>query len=101
MISFPVSIRELVSRPPSDTVNALALSASSAESMTVPAGAKFVIFSKTADFYAKPNATAAVGVDTTDGSASELNPASWMLDGVSTIGVISAATCIISFAFYS
>ena len=87
-------------RPVSDTVNARSLSAGAAETETVPAGAHFVIFSATGDFYAKTNGAAAVPGDVTDGTASELNPSMWTLTGVTTISVISEATTKITFTYY-
>lgn len=93
--------------PAPDTVNAVSLSASVAESITIPSGAKYVIFSATADFYANYSTTATVPGDTTDGSASELNPTGRRLTGegmnpaVTAISVISADTCIITASFYA
>lgn len=83
-------------------VDARVLAATTAESHTVPTGAKFVIFSSScAAFYAEPNATAAEpAADVTDGTGSELNPTAWQLVGVTTIGVISPTTCVITMAFY-
>lgn len=82
-------------------VNARVLAASVNESTTIPTGAKKVIFSSTCNFYAKPGGTAAVATDTTDGSASELNPSAWHLDGsFTTIGVISDTTCVVTLTYY-
>ena len=88
-------------RPVSDQINARALAASSAETTTVPSGARFVIFSSTADFYAKPNATATIPGDVTDGTACELNPAMWVLTGISNISVIAPADTVITFTYYT
>lgn len=82
-------------------VNANSLAANVAESQTVPATANFVIFSATcAAFYMNPSTTATVPGDTTDGSASALNPAAWWVNGVTTLSVIAPTTCIITFSFY-
>ncbi len=81
-------------------VNAKALAASTAESFTVPAGAQFVNFASTVDFYANFTTTATVPGDTTDGSASVLNPGLRSLEGATAISVIAAATCIITAEFF-
>lgn len=91
----------IFARNPSGYVLARALAASTAESITVPAGAKFVVLSATGDFYANFTTTATVPGDTTDGTASELNPSVIDVSGVTTISVISAATPIVTAAFYS
>lgn len=80
---------------------ARSLAAGVAESITVPSGAKYVVFSATADFYANYTTTATVPGDVTDGTASELNPTGRIIQGVTTISVISADTCIITAAFYA
>lgn len=87
-------------RPASDTINAKSLAAGVAETETVPAGATFVIFSSTADFYAKTNATATVPGDVADGTASELNPAMWTVTGGTTISVIAPAATVVTFTYY-
>lgn len=87
-------------RPAPLYVDARSLAASTAESQTVPTGARFVIFSANCNFYANPVATATVPGDVTDGTASELNPAAWYLTGITTISVIAPSTCVITMAFY-
>ena len=93
-------------RAPSDIVTARALGVSTAETDTVPVGAKYVIFSSTGDFYAKPNATATIPGDVTDGTAAELNPAMWLLVdpanaiNVTNISVISPASTVVTFTYY-
>lgn len=88
------------------SVMARVLAASTAETITAPAGARFVLFSSTCDFYALTGGTATVpSADVTNGSASELNPAAYALYGsageVSSISVITSATsCILTAAFY-
>lgn len=91
----------IFARPPSGYVLARALAANTAESFAVPAGAKFVVLSSTADFYVNCAGTATVPGDTTDGTASELNPSTLDVSGVATISVISAGTPIVTAAFYS
>lgn len=85
-------------------VLARALAASTAEAMTVPAGAQYVflIHNGTAT-YARFDATATVPGDTTDGTASMLIPATglWVsLEGVTTVSVISAGTPIVTATFF-
>jgi len=90
----------LFALPYPDYVLCRALAASTAESMTVPNGASFAVFSATADFYANYTTTATVPGDVTDGTASELNPSVRDIKGVSTISIISAGTPIVTVAFY-
>lgn len=83
-------------------IDARVLAANTAESHTVPTGAKFVLFGSDGDFYARPNATAAVpSADVTDGSGSEINPVAWDLTGVTTISLIAAAARVVTLAFYT
>lgn len=91
----------IFARNPSGYVLSRLLAASTAESFAVPTGAKFVVLSSTADFYANFTTTATVPGDVTDGTASELNPSVIDVSGVTTISVISAGTPIITAAFYS
>ncbi len=82
-------------------IDARALAANTAESHTVPAGAKFVIFGSDGDFYARPNGAASVpGSDVTDGSGSELNPVIWDLTGVTSIGLVASAVRVVTLTFY-
>ena len=81
-------------------VDARDLAANTNETHTVPAGADYVIFSSDGDFYAKPNGAAAVASDVTDGTASELNPLIWDLNGVTSLGLISASTRKVTLSFY-
>lgn len=74
--------------------------AGGAESLTVPMGARFVVFSATGDFYANYTTTAAIPGDTADGSASELNPYVRAISGVTAISVIANADVILTAAFY-
>ena len=81
-------------------IDARDLAANTNETHTVPAGADFVIFSADGDFYAKPNGAAAVPGDVTDGTASELNPVIWDLNGVTSIGLISSSARKVTLSFY-
>lgn len=77
------------------------LEAGVAESHTVPAGAKYVLFSSSAPFYINFVAAAAVPtVDITDGSGSILNPTFRAIDGATAIGLISPTICIITMEFF-
>lgn len=96
----PFSGRHMLRRAPG-YIDAKVLAASTAETITVPAGAKYVIFSAEADFWANPNDTAAVpSGDVSDGSASELNPVGYDVEGVSTISIISETAQNVSVTFY-
>lgn len=81
-------------------VDARDLAASTNETHTVPAGADIVVFSADGDFFAKPNGAAAVPGDVTDGTASELKPTIWSLEGVTSIGLIASAARKITLSFY-
>lgn len=90
-------------RPAPGYVNAVVLAANVAQSSTVPPLAKQILFSSTCNFYANPRGTAAVpGSTTTDGSASELNPAAWYNLGASTLTVslISGSSCVVTLNYY-
>lgn len=79
----------------SNWIDARALSAGgAAETFQAPAGARFVLFSGNGDFYCRiaPASTAAtVPGDTTDGSASELNPTMRYIGEQEYISLISPA----------
>jgi hypothetical protein len=81
-------------------IDARDLAANTNETHTIPAGADFVIFSGDGDFFAKPNGAAAVPADVTDGTASELNPVIWDLNGVTSIGLIATAARKVTLSFY-
>lgn len=93
-------------RQPADYVNALSLVAGVAERVPIPQGLTFVIFSCTSNYYAKvgdSSVTAAVPSDITDGTASELNPLSYNLNGNAGwthISVVSASNSIATMSFY-
>ncbi len=99
---------------PPEWVDSRALAATIAESYSVPAAARYLLFACTADFYANCFATAVVPTDLSDGSAAQLNPAGYYVssilpDGqpmtghaaVSSISFITAATtAILTIAVY-
>jgi len=105
---LPQGVGEYFALPQSDWINAKSLGVATEESFTRaewPTDAKYVAFSSTGDFYMKFNGTAAAATDTTDGTASELNPTVRRLvlgDGtaVTKISVISPAACIVTMSFY-
>lgn len=104
---LPRSVADFFALPPADYVLARSLAANTAESITVPDGAKYVLFSADNDFYARyDGSAAAVATDVTDGSASELNPTMRRLVRTSSntpiisISVISEYATKITAAFY-
>ena len=87
--------------PAPNYVNAVSLGVATAESVTIPSGAKVAVFSSTGNFYANYAGTATVPGDTTDGTASELNPTVRELETGETISVISPAAAVVTVAFYN
>lgn len=89
-------------RPAPTYVDARVLAASTSETQTIPTSSRFVVFSATCDFWAKPGSSAAVpAADTSDGSAAELNPSAWSITSSMTqITVISSVVCTVTMAFY-
>ncbi|CAK0777236.1 putative NAD/NADP transhydrogenase alpha subunit-like protein [Gammaproteobacteria bacterium] len=77
------------------------LAAGVAEVVAIPAGAKHVLFSANADFWANFDAAAAVPTtEVADGSASYLNPGLIELGTATTIGLISEYAAKIQMSFY-
>ncbi|MDP2218533.1 MAG: hypothetical protein Q8J68_14745 [Methanolobus sp.] len=86
----------------SDHVDARVLVANVAEVHTIPAGANYVLFSATGDFYVRLGEAAAIpATDVTNGSGSILNPQLRSVGALTTIGIISPTTCIVTMEFYS
>jgi hypothetical protein len=82
-------------------INSYLLVASTNKAITVPTDAKFVIFSSTDDIWVRVGGTAVVpSGDTTDGTASELNPSVRYLGSDTTIGIISESAAKVSLMFY-
>lgn len=79
------------------------LAANVAEVVTVPTGARYVLFKGTGTFWANLGAAGAIpGTEVTDGSASLLNPELRSIDGAATIGLISATDgTIVTMEFFS
>ena len=84
----------------SKNINAKVLAANVAESDTVPADAGKVFFSCTGNYYVNTRGTATIPIDTTDGSASELNPSGYIVSAGETISVIAPAACTLTIAYY-
>ena len=85
----------------SDYINAKFLAAGTAETETVPAEARIVLFSSTGDFYLNTRAVAVVPTnDITDGSAPEYNPIARLLVAGETMSLIASAACIVMMAYY-
>lgn len=85
----------------SDFINVKALAADVAETETVPAGARIVVFSATSNFYLNTRAAAVIPTgDITDGSGPEYNPVSRLLVAGETMSLIAPATCIVMMAYY-
>lgn len=86
-------------------IDARVLAAGVAETFQAPAGAKYVLFSGNADFYAKiaASSTAATvpAADITDGTAAELNPGMRTLPGDQAyISLIAPAATVVTLSFY-
>ena len=73
-----------------------------ATTFTVPASAKFVLFSATDNFYVNWSGTAAIpSGDITNGSGSELNPIIRSITPGATFSVIAAADIVVTLSFYN
>ena len=95
-------------RVPASHVDVKVLGAGSPEVYTVPANARFLVFSSNDDFYVRPNEAGAVpSGDIADGSGSELNPAGYAVydqagtQKITTLGIASPAACVVTIAAYS
>ncbi len=92
---------ETFARSKPDYVDARVLAAGTEQTHTKPSGANFCLFSCDGDFYARPDATAAVpGGNVTDGSAAELNPTVWDVHNVTAIHLIAPADQVVTMTFY-
>lgn len=81
-------------------VNAIALGVATAEDVNVPGPGLKVLFSSDGVFYVNTQVTATVPGDTTDGTASEMNPTGYILGSITKFSLISPAACIVTMAFY-
>ena len=84
-------------------IDARVLAANVSETHAVPTGANTVLFSANcAAYYVKTGASAAVPAgDVTDGTASELNPASWNVGTATQITLIAPAACTITLTWHT
>jgi len=93
----------LTALPVSDASRPYVLAANTAQAVPVPAGAKYVMYSATGDFWAEEaNAAPAVpGTTPANDIAIELNPDSrFITPGTTQIGLIAAASATVQVAFY-
>jgi len=87
---------------PQGYVNSYLLTATTAKTITIPTGSRYVIFAATADIWVRigtGTATIPVG-DTTNGTGSELNPVCRWIEGETQMSVVSAYAAKISITFY-
>lgn len=101
LVAFPQGYNE-IPRPVPQSVMSRSLAASTAEDITPPTDARYVVFSATANYYVNAFATATVPADVTNGTASELNPSGYSFNPneLPTFSVISPVACVITAAFY-
>ena len=90
--------------PASDTVAQFSLAAGVQQRVEVPAGARYVVYSGSGDFWALEGASdvaAAIGSAGTVGANAELNPTCRRIGpGITHISIIAAATREVSLSFY-
>lgn len=103
--SFPRASDAFIARPQSDYIEGRALAANTAERVAIPSGARYVVFASNDNFCAKlgdGTVTAAWPTDTSDGSASELNPSSFAIavSGQTHVSVITANNAVMTLSFY-
>lgn len=86
-------------------VDARVLTASNAETVTIPSDADFVVFSGNialADYYVRIGGTAAVpGADITDGTGSFANPGYAIVERGGTFSVVSPTGGVLTMAFFA
>jgi len=80
----------------SDDIHNEALVANVAKDVTAPAGAKYVVFSTTVNFYVKWNGTGAAVLD----ADVELNPSQKALEGATQFSIVSADAGNVCYQFY-
>lgn len=85
----------------SDYINVRFLAADTAETETIPTGARIVLFSATGNFYLNTRAAAVIPTgDITDGSGPEYNPIVRLLVAGETMSLIAPAACTVMMAYY-
>jgi hypothetical protein len=88
--------------PFGDYIDVRVLLPNIAETVTIPTGAKIVVFSSAEDFYVCTTATAAVPTtDITNGTGSELNPVARIVENVPSFSMIAPYNAIVTMNFYS
>ena len=87
---------------PQGYINSYLLTASTAKTISIPSGSRYVIFASTSDIWVRIGAgTAAVPVgDTNNGTGSELNPICRWIEGETQMSVVSAYAAKISITYY-
>ena len=85
-----------------DHIDNMVLAADTAEDYTIPTGARIVNLTADADFWARPDATAAIPTtEVADGTGSVLNPGMRSVAGVTKISFKSSVACKISIEVFS
>lgn len=91
-------------RMPAQYVNSLALVANTHERQALPEGYQIIVVNSTANIYVKlgnVSVEAAVPGDVSDGTASELNPVSYVIHNDYThISIISTSNCVVTLSYY-
>jgi len=87
---------------PQGYVNSYLLTATTAKTITIPTGARYVIFVATADIWVRiGTGTAAIPVgDTNNGTGSELNPVCRWIEGETQMSIVSAYAAKVSITYY-
>lgn len=85
---------------PSDTIYSGLLAAGVEQTVTVPTGAEFVIFTATNDYYVNYDTTAAVPAGSISLAGGELNPILRYIGETSVIHIISPYAAYITLGFY-
>ena len=86
---------------PSDTIYSGALVANTEQTVTVPAGADFCIFSANGDFYVNYDTTAAVPTSTISEAGGELNPSIRYVGETTVIHIISSVAVLVTLQFFA
>ena len=83
-------------------IDAKVLAANTAETVTVPTGARIVLFSATDNFYMDTRTIPAVipTADISNGTAPEFNPIARMVTAADTFSLIAPTACIVIMSWY-
>jgi len=96
---------QILFRPKPDHIDHLFYSATGNIAYTIPAGAKWIVFSAGVDFYVDPKAllTAAPSATVITGAGLEKNPVGYEVvgDGAEVLNVIATAADTISISVYT